>query len=342
MERSSPALLRIGPSILLCLTFSLVRPQTDSLFMSNGDILVGELKEMVRSVAILSTDYSDADLRLDWDKVRMVRSSSQYMVQFTDGERMTARLYSVDSATVLLRAAGDTSQSTLPDIVYLKSVEQDLWSRASAGIDLGYNFTKANNLQQFSVRSFLGYQTDRWMANATYNRVTSRQDEIADIERQDLGIGFRWSLPAGFFVGLDGSFLANTEQRLTLRSSVQPSVGNFLIRNNSLYLLVLGGAAYTHEDFSTEDPDRNSTEGLMGVELNMFDVGDITLFLSSKAYPSFTESGRWRMDHRFDVKYDLPMDLYVRAGITLNYDNRPVVAGAETDYVLQTALGWEL
>lgn len=332
-------------ALLATATFSVVAvlpAQTDSLFMKSGDIVVGELKSMVRSVATVETKYSDSDFKVDWDEVRMVRSSSQYLVQLSEGEQYTAHLYSMDSVTVLLIGATDTTHTSLTRIVYLKSVKADFWSRAAASVDVGYNYTKASNLQQFSLRAFLGYQTDRWMANTTFNKVNSTQDAVADIQRTDMGATFRWSLPKGYFAAIDASFLSNTEQLLDLRSSIQPYVGNYLARNNSMYLLVALGSASTREDYSTDDPVRTSIEGLMALELNLFDVGDIDLLLSSKAFPSFTEEGRWRMDHRFDVKYDLPLDLYVRAGLTLNYDNRPVTGAVETDYVVQTALGWEL
>ena len=48
------------------------------------------------------------------------------------------------------------------------------------------------------------------------------------------------------------------------------------------------------------------------------------------------------MDDRVDLKYDLPKDLYIRMGLTLNYDNQPVEGATDTDYVFQTTLGWEL
>ena len=44
----------------------------------------------------------------------------------------------------------------------------------------------------------------------------------------------------------------------------------------------------------------------------------------------------------FDLKYDLPLDFYIRLGYTLNYDNKPVEGATESDYVLQTSFGWEL
>ena len=42
-----------------------------------------------------------------------------------------------------------------------------------------------------------------------------------------------------------------------------------------------------------------------------------------------------------DVKYDLPLDFYVKGGFTLNYDNQPTVGAGEVDYVLNTGFGWE-
>ncbi|MCB0771109.1 MAG: DUF481 domain-containing protein [Flavobacteriales bacterium] len=316
--------------------------QPDSLFLEGGDILVGEMKDLSRGVITLETGYSDSDFKIEWTGVRMVRTTSHYLVQLTHGERITARLYSMDQSTLVLQGSDDTVRTNVSEVVFLKSVKEDFWSRASASVDFGYSFTKANALQQFSIRSSLGYATDRWSASATYNRVNSTQNDVDDIQRTDLGAGFRWALPKNFYGGFDASFLANTEQKLFLRSSYQPTVGNYLIRTNSMYLLLLGGAAYTREVYSTEDPERNTAEAIAGMELNLFDVGDLSLFISAKLFPGLSGSGRLRMDDRVDLKYDLPKDLYIRMGLTLNYDNQPVEGATDTDYVFQTTLGWEL
>ena len=80
-------------------------------------------------------------------------------------------------------------------------------------------------------------------------------------------------------------------------------------------------------------------EGFLGTELNLYDIGDLNLLTSIVVYPTIisdesVESGRVRTDFRFDAKYDdiFIEDFYVRAGFTLNYDNRPAEAGSEVDY----------
>ena len=82
-------------------------------------------------------------------------------------------------------------------------------------------------------------------------------------------------------------------------------------------------------------------EAYAGTELNIFDIGDLNLLSSLYVYPSLTESGRWRSDFKFDTKYDLPKDFYIKIGLTWNYDNRPAVEGKETDYVMAFSVGWE-
>ena len=315
--------------------------QPDSLWMSNGDVIVGELKEMSRGVVTIETDYTDSDMKLEWSVVQ-VRTTSQYLVSFVHRENLTGRLFSPDSASVLVLVEGDTVTTTLDRIVYLKSVKNDFWSRATLGFDLGYNFTKAKNLQQFSLRSYLGYDTDHWNLSAVFDGVRSTQDDAEDIERTSITASVRRILPHNWFAGVAASFLSSTEQKLDLRSSIQPGVGKYLARTNSLYCFVTLGSAFTNEVYTSDDPDRQSVEGLMGVDFVMFDVGDLNLSLISRAYPSFTEEGRWRMDHSFDAKYEFPYDIYIRGGITLNYDNQPVAGAPETDYVLQTAVGWSL
>ena len=73
----------------------------------------------------------------------------------------------------------------------------------------------------------------------------------------------------------------------------------------------------------------------------MFNFSDLDVSTRVLGYPSLTEKKRMRVDVNFDLKYDLPKDFYIKAGISLNYDNQPVENASALDYVLQTGLGWE-
>jgi hypothetical protein len=117
--------------------------------------------------------------------------------------------------------------------------------------------------------------------------------------------------------------------------------GKYLVRSNYTYLNVFGGISNNNEQFSSEQPDNNSFEAFFGGDLNLFDIGDLNLRLKGNAFPSLTESGRWRVDMVFDIKYDLPLDFYIKVGTTYNYDNQPTAGASKSDYVIQSGFGWE-
>jgi len=103
------------------------------------------------------------------------------------------------------------------------------------------------------------------------------------------------------------------------------------------------GGVWNDESFTDETIEsKSSQEAFIGCQLEVFDISDLDLLTNVVVYPSLSESGRVRMDFKFDLKYDLPLDFYINLGFTLNYDNQPVEGAAESDYVLQTSFGWEL
>jgi hypothetical protein len=319
----------------------IVYAKPDSLLLTNNNIIVGEIKSMDRGVVTIETDYSKDDFRVEWSGIKKIITTTIYIITIKDGTRLNGTLEAADSGKVVIKMM-DNSLHTYPkdDIVYFKSLDKSFWDRFHANIDFGFGLTKSQNLKNINLRSALGYMQEKWSADATYNSLYSSQDEVEPISSKDGGLTFNYFLPRDWYIPASISFLSNTEQKIDLRTLSKLGIGNYLIHTNQSYWALAGGASLNIEDYTVAE-DRNSTEGFLGTELNLYDIGDLNLLTKLVAYRSFTESGRWRGDFIFDAKYDLPLDLYIRFGITVNYDNRPVPNAPETDYVLQSGIGWE-
>jgi len=65
-----------------------VSAQTDSLILSNGDVIVGEIKSMDKGIIVIETDYSDSDFKIEWDKVTEIYSPRTALVTLSDGTRI--------------------------------------------------------------------------------------------------------------------------------------------------------------------------------------------------------------------------------------------------------------
>lgn len=317
--------------------------QKDSLILINGNIIVGELKDMDRGVIDIKTSYSKSDFKVKWEGIKEIYSETRFLITLTDGSRYNSAISSVSNGKVLIYDEGGGEHYVyLQDIVLLKSLKDGFWDRLNASVDFGYSFTKARNFKQITSRSAVGYLADRWSAALNYSALYSTQDEADPVSRTDGGGAFRYYLQKDWYIPGDLNFLSNTEQKITLRTIAKIGIGKYFIHTNNSYWGVALGTSFVNEVFFNENENKKSLEGYIGTELNLYNIGDFGLMTKAVAYPGITEEQRWRFDYTIDTKYDLPFDFYIKLGFTLNFDNQAVEGTTNTDYVFSTGIGWSL
>ena len=224
----------------------------------------------------------------------------------------------------------------------MKSVDDGFWNQVDAFVDIGLDMTKAKNLATFSTRSGINYMAPKWGLGLTFNTNFTTQDDVEDVNRTDGALGFKYFLPNDFYIPVSVNYLRSTEQNLNSRWTVLAGAGYYVLHTNRLYWGFDAGGSFNNENYMPDSiPDKQSFEGYFGTNLNLFDIGDFSLSTMARAFPSFTENGRWRVDFNLDTKYDLPLDFYIKIGFSLNYDNQPVAGGSDIDYTLHTGVGWE-
>jgi hypothetical protein len=298
---------------------------------------------MEKGVLTVETDYSDSDLKLEWVNVTRINTLTRFMITLRKGDKYFGTIASLnDSALVVMEGQKKAAICLLTNIVYLSSYKEKFIDRLSASIDIGSDVAKAQNLHKLSLRATLGYKADKWSTNASYNSIRSRQDETDPISRYEGEINFRYLLPGHLYGIATVSMLSNTEQKLDLRFNYQMGLGYYLIQTNKAYWGTKAGINRNIERYSGDIEDRYSWEGFLGTELNLFDLGDLNFLLMVMVYPGINQGGRWRSDSNLNLKYDLPLDFYIRLGGSLNYDNQPAEGASDLDYVIQFGIGWEL
>jgi hypothetical protein len=331
--------------IFFILISQLALAQVDSLIVCNGDVLIGEIKSMERGVLVIGTVYSDSDFKIEWGKVVEIYSNRNFIVTLSGGKRFYGKLKSNPSnkTELIIQDTGTDNYAALNDVILIDAVKSDFLSRLSVSLGLGFTFTKANNLNQFTTRTNLGYLTEEWSAQVFFNALRNAQVDVAETKRTDARLRFQYFLPADWFLLASVGFLQNDVQKIKLRSTTTGGVGNYVIHSNSAYFAGAVGVAWTNESFNDfAQTNRNSAEGFAGIEFNFFNIGDLSLLTNLLVYPSFTVSGRVRADFKLDLKYDLPLDFHIRLGYTVNYDSKPIEGALKNDYVFQTTFGWEL
>ncbi len=315
--------------------------QSDTLIFENGNTLIGEIIGMEKGVLEIDVSYGDSDFMVRWLDVKEIYTESTFIISLGKdiykgrlASTADQKLKVYDKDTVFAWTAFD-------EIVYLKPVNEAFSDRFDAAIELGFNTTKAQSLRQFSSRNAIGYRTDRWLTDAYYNTLRSTQDNSEAINRNDGQLNFRYLIFKNWYLISSYSILSNSEQRLDLRMNSQVGFGKFLYSTNKSYWSVKLGYNNNNEKFTDESRAQNSSEAYVGTVLNLYDIGDLELLIEYIGFTGLDEFTRYRSDANIDLKYELPFDLFIRTGFSINYDNQPATSGSTTSYILRTGIGWE-
>lgn len=329
--------------LFLLISFKL-SAQNDTIVAHNNEVVIGTIKEMYKGVLKVKTGYSNSDFAIKWSEVKRLVSNKEYIVSTTNGEIYNGAIKSKKQYEVIVYKT-DSIIATIPlkDIVFLRTLKSDFISRLSASLAIGYNFSKSNNLSQFNLRSAIGYKARKWTIKSNFNGISATRDDANAIRRLDAAFSYRYFLKKDWYPLGEINILANTEQNIKLRTVTRVGIGKYLKRNNGMYWGVQLGVSYNNEQFiDAISNSLNSMEGFAAAELNLYNIGDLSLLTRVVAYPGITESGRLRLDGVLDLQYDLPLDFFIKLGFTVNYDNRSVDAVSDHDYVFQTSFGWKL
>ena len=305
-------------------------------------MIVGEIKNLGVGVLTVKTAYSDKDFKIEFHEVEEMIIERKCLLLLTKGRRRFGNVRTVEKGRVKITYADGTSEIIpLNQVVGLQEVEDNFWKRFKGRFDVGFNLTKANNNFQLTGEARLDYNGRKYISNATANFLSSNRDDVEETKRMDVNYEILRVLKKNWFLLGSYSFLRNTEQALDGRHSPSLGAGRLAVSTNRLYLAVSAGATLNVEDFVDNSQNKTSGELFIGANFNMFDFSDIDLISGVRFYPSLTESGRIRTDYDLTLKYDLPLDFYIKLGFNFNYDNQPAVNGTDFDYVVSSGIGWK-
>jgi putative salt-induced outer membrane protein YdiY len=318
--------------------------QKDTLYSSNGDVIVGEIKSLSKSVLTFDTDYADSEFKIEWNKVDGLISNSILNIDMVGGEKYMGNLrYDKSKKRIvgLINSSKDKSLS-LDDIVEMETLSRKFWERIYISIDAGFSFTKANKVTQVSTNGNLKYHADKWKLGGSFSNVSTNQDSVDATSRTDGKLNYSYDVWGNALVFAGMEFLNNSEQLLDLRVTSKMGVGYYLLRSNRLYLQGGVGLANTNENYGGDDPSKeNSFEGVVGLDFDAYDIGDFTFNTQVNVFPTLSNSGRVRVNGNVSLKWDLPFDFYIKASYVHNFDSKPVNDTPKSDYVLQSTIGWE-
>lgn len=339
------AALVFGAALLVLSTTAVAAPKTDILVFQNGDRLTGEVKGLERGKLSFNTDATGT-ISIEWDKVASVQSEQYLEVELSDGRRHFGRASQAQAeGTLKLRVGSGSNLREVPlvEVIRIAPIEQGRFvDRLDGYVTAGYDYTKANDLQQFTFTGGLSSRNEKRQWSLDGSTTLISQTGKDDTSRYDVGALNRRFLADRWFWQGFGSFAGNDELGLDLRTTLGAAFGRFLRQDQKSDWAAYAGLAVTHENFS-EQPTNESVEGVLGTQYWYFryDSPEASFDATLNLYPSLTESGRVRSEGRLRARYEIVSDLFFEASFYGSYDSEPGEgAESKSDYGVTTSLGY--
>ena len=297
---------------------------------------------MTLGIVTYKTDAMST-IYVKWPRVLTATTEKRFQIYLHDERRYYGSLQASETlGRVVIRADRDTVEVATQAIIELKRIKDTFWNRLDGSLDFGFNFTQQNAKTDLSLHSETRYLIDRNRLGLTLDGSFTGQDSVSDITRGTARLMYIRELKGLWFVGFAASAEQNSQLSLDIRGSIGGGPGRFFIANSRMELGSLVGIGYSRERFSGEEARKTLPLALI-TDFQFFDWSGLSTDLSSRLSiePVLNDQGRWRISFTVNLKQEILSQLYLRIGVTEEYDSKPPSVDAnKNDFRITTSLGW--
>ena len=331
--------------ILFCaISLTVCAQKNDTIYLSNGDRLTGELKKVETGLVFLKTD-AFGTVKIEVEKINTAYSKKYYEFRTTSGFRYFGAIQrSTTPGMIEVISTGDTIPKPMWDLVTISPINQRIFQRIDGSIDLGLNYTKSIDVFQYNLDGWVSYRSENIYTKLEVTSILSesRDDQIA--RNNDLGINITRYLPNKWFTRLQVDAQQNTELNLEHRFQMGPTIGYDIVRTTPMRLYSLAGVLLNQEKLIEPEEKSINVEGLFSLYYSWDRYKHPKVDISSglDIYPSLTDLGRIRVEYDASIKYEILMDVFFTLSDYYNFDNQPSagIGDSKNDYGIITSVGY--
>ncbi len=319
----------------------------DIVFLTNGDQLTGEIKELQNGILFIKTNFSNSTLQLDWLQVRALQSEARFEFEDND-ENFYVGVIASDPKTSASDGRikvnlddGSVVELKLIDIIGIHELQRKFRGSLNLDLDAGTSFTQGTNQIQTTVQMVLQYSRPRYSWNLSTNSIFSGQSDGTDTSRQSLDVLVTRTISKSWETVGIFDLIHDNQLGLDLRSTIGGGLQRVFAKTNRKLLAVYGGLAYTRQEYTEESGViQHLGEVFAGLSFSTYQFGGSGVSSYVRVFPSFTDPGNVLVDFSAFWKLQITSNLYWKLSMFDNYNSEPPQDFPENNFGLTSSLGW--
>jgi hypothetical protein len=315
---------------------------TDFIYLTNGDRITGDIKELDRGKLRVKTATMDT-VYLTWVDVAHIESPKYLRIFVTDGTYRYGTLRKTDTPD----AIGVVEKSGLVEVrndsvsaIRPLRVDQAFWRRLEGDARGGFDYKKGSDLLNINIASNIRLREEKYEIGFGFELNQVSRTENSDSSRSELGGDYTRFRKNRWFWRSSLALESNDELGIDLRTIGAATIGRYLMQTSTKRFEINAGLAASHEErIASEDVD--SLEGVVRSSFDIFilNVPVTRLSASINVYPGITERQRLRVNTDVTLRNEIVRDLFWDLQFYSTYDNQPPEGAQSRDYGIITSLG---
>ncbi len=309
----------------------------------NGNHITGEVKSLQQGKLKFKTDHAGT-IYIEWEFINSVTSTNFFEVENQLGDHYYGMLApGPEDKKLTVIGSTETVILDLAKVVTIMPIKQTFWGRIDGSLNLGFSFTSADSILQYSLESDATYRQPNYSARVKLNSIQTQQDS-GDTFRQGLDFTYTRYYKNRYFGAGNLSFNRSSELGLDLRTQVGFIVGRSFTQNNRSRLAAGIGPAISRETPIGGEPSDYALMAVFGGRYHFFlyNFPKTDILINLAVMPNITEWPRVRIEFNGSLKREIINDFTVNLSVFDSYDSDPSseTAVANHDFGIILSIGW--
>ncbi len=321
--------------LVILSSFTASAQYRDSIFLFNGQVLIGELKNQNLGVVLID----DKDLKYVNVKAykikHIIADHSVFRVE-TIKKRVyyTSILRTERPGMVRINSGDSTLEIPIADIFLLTPLQKNFFKRLDGNFGLGFSFSKSSKIGQINTNATVSYTDKKFAYQLLMNALSSIDSSKFSRDNENLQLFASYDVSKSWFLAAQVIYQRNLELSIARRFQEMLGAGNKVLLKDHWQIWAISGLSIGQEK-STENMSKVTLEIPVMLRINFFKYSKPNLQLTSNQalYTSLSEAGRVRYDGNFLYSQEIVHNFNVNLSFYVNYDSRPPDASnSNVDY----------
>lgn len=319
--------------------------KTDVVHLSNGNVIVGEVKKLEHGLLEFSVDDISNRLQIQWEHVTRLTSNQQLDVEVGSGDVYFGTLIeSSADGELRVQATAGTFDLELSEVVLIEPIKETFWKRLEGSISAGLSFTKATDLLQFNFGGSARYRRLKSVTDLRLSSIITSKSGEEDKTNSYLQLTHYRFLKNRWFYRGDGGAARNDELGIDFRGSLAGGLGRRVVHTSRAQFLI-SGLISGNRELTSDGRDTNNLELVIDSSLLAYrrDTPKLDFRSDLTLFYSLTIDDRYRVDFDGRISLEFIKDLFWDISqVYYRFDSDPSkTAESSEDYGIITGLRYK-